>query len=98
MQQKSAASRQYAKALDYKRTFESKSGQRVLQDLMDVHHMLRLSFDEKNPQVTAFREGERNVVIRILSILKTDIEKLKVHIEEIERNAREYTDNTHVII
>jgi len=92
------AQRQYARALDYKRTFQSASGRRVLQDLMDVHHMLRSSFDEKNSHLTAFKEGEKNVVIRILSILKMDIEALKDHIEEIERNVRgDESNSTHFI-
>lgn len=93
-----AARKQYAKVIDYKRTFQSQSGRRVLQDLMDVHHMLRVSFDEENTHTTSFKEGERNVILRILQILKIDVEKLRDHIEEIEKNARGHESNTNYTI
>ena len=80
------AKKTYARVLDYKRTFTSKSGKNVLHDLMDAHQMLRPSFDP-DPYRTAFREGERSVLLRILTIMKTEPAQLLAHIEEIQKNA-----------
>ncbi len=69
----------------YKNVFESHEGQLVLKDLMKAHHMLAPSF--KGDAVKAvFSEGERNVVLRILTILKTDVGQL---LERINANARD---------
>lgn len=80
--------KQVSRIRDYKQAFGTQAGIRVLQDLMQSHWMLRTSFVRNDPQLSAFQEGERNVVIRILSILKINPEQLQQHIEEIENNVR----------
>lgn len=82
------AKKTYARVLDYKRTFATKAGRNVLHDLMDTHHMLRPSF-VLDPHQAAFREGERSVLLRILTIMKTEPAQLLAHIEEIQKNAND---------
>jgi hypothetical protein len=77
-----------AKLQDYKRTFGSEHGKRVLYDLMNEHYFLRSSYDS-NPQEMAFREGQKNVVLRIMTALKLDQEQLKQKIEGADEYARE---------
>ncbi len=77
----SQATRQIAKISDYKLVFNSPHGQRVLMDMMKNHRMLSSSFDS-DPLKMALYEGERNVVLRILSMLKIDIQELHKRIEE----------------
>jgi hypothetical protein len=60
----------------YQQTFSSEPGKKVLLDLMDVHHMSRPTFVGGGSDLTSYREGERSVVLRILSILGTTPEKL----------------------
>lgn len=65
-----------AKVQDYQSTFSSPHGKRVLHDLMVAHHMMdpMMPADAFN---LALKEGERNVVLRILSVLKTSPEDLQ---------------------
>jgi hypothetical protein len=87
-----------ARAIDYKRTFQSQSGQRVLHDLMDKHWILRSTSDDIKPELASYRERERKVVLGILEILNVDVEGLKKKIEESEKNAREQRDYHHTIV
>jgi hypothetical protein len=87
--EKKAEQRAYARLIDYKRTFATVSGQRVLQDLMDTHGMLRSSFSPGDASQVAFKEGERNVILRIMAMLKMDPKKFLKHLEEIENDNRE---------
>ena len=66
---------------DYKATFESHSGKNVLKDLMKAGHILSSCFDPNDLEM-ARMEGERNVVLRILSLLDTDIEKAEKYFQE----------------
>jgi hypothetical protein len=52
----------------YKITFSSKEGEKVLADLTSAYYH-RGSFKE-NPYETAYREGQRSVLIRIINLLK----------------------------
>jgi len=60
--------------IDYRATFRSEDGERVLKDLMANHHVFTGTFD-KDPMVMAFREGERSVIMAILDKLRVDPEK-----------------------
>ena len=84
MNNRRAAQKIYAKSIDYKRTFGTDSGKRVLQDLMNRGHMLEPSYTVNDAHETAFREGERNLVLSILSELKYDLSRLKAHIDSME--------------
>jgi hypothetical protein len=56
--------------IDYLVTFNSKEGERVLADLTSAYYH-RSSFS-KDPYETAFKEGQRAVIVRILNLLKED--------------------------
>lgn len=75
-----------AKLQDYKATFESAHGRRVLYDLMKACHMLDSSHVNKDPNETVFNEGERNVVLRILHFVKYDEKKLETLMTEGVQN------------
>ena len=53
---------------DYKTTFSTKEGEKVLADLESAYYH-RSSFT-KDPYETAFNEGSRAVVVRILNLIK----------------------------
>lgn len=53
---------------DYKTTFNTKEGERVLADLISAYYH-RSSF-AKDPYETAFNEGNRAVIVRILNLIK----------------------------
>ena len=55
---------------DYYNLFvQSDTGRRVLEDLKMAHHFKSSTFSV-DPYQTALREGERNVILRILTILE----------------------------
>lgn len=68
---------------DYKAVFGTEKGRGVLADLMRNHYVLTSTYDT-DPTLVALREGERNVVLRIMTMLKIDVEELQKRIEEIE--------------
>ena len=57
------------KRADYVSVFSKKEGAKVLADLMATFHMGRSSHASGDPYETAFREGERHVVLHILNML-----------------------------
>ena len=61
---------------DYKKTFESEEGKKVLKDLESVC-MFKMSTFNKDPYVTAFSEGLRAVYLHITTIKDMDIEALE---------------------
>lgn len=81
--QKKLATKALAKVVDYKRTFNTQHGARVLYDLMDQHYMMK-PMDVGNPQVHAFQEGQRAVVLRLLTLLKIDPMQLQERIKEAD--------------
>jgi hypothetical protein len=68
---------------DYKALFEDERGTRVLYDLMKKCHFMHTSFDG-DVHSCVFREGERNVVNYIMTMLKQDPVKLKETIDKLE--------------
>jgi len=69
---------------DYHTLFNTALGKRVLNDMMSTHYVMNSTFHE-NPGITALREGERNVVLRILTILKLDLNQIRERIEHDEK-------------
>lgn len=69
----------------YQAVFRSPNGEIVLKDLMKIHHVLSNTFNGDANQ-TIFKEGERNVVLRILSLLNMDAANLLERIEQYEKN------------
>jgi hypothetical protein len=74
-----------SRVLDYQRTFSTESGKRVLHDLMVECHVLGSSFS-KDPSLMAFKEGEKNVMLRIMKLLNININEIEEHIKEIEND------------
>lgn len=68
----------------YKRLFASEDGQKVLHDLVRSTPILKLSYTSDSHE-TAFNEGARSVVLRILrtiNITETEMEDLGRKVEE----------------
>jgi hypothetical protein len=55
--------------IDYKATFGSEHGKRVLWDILANCHVYRSSFVPGKTDTTIFREGERNAGLRIMSMM-----------------------------
>ena len=68
----------------YKRLFNSEDGSRVLQDLMVSHYMTGNTMSA-DPYVTAFNEGQRNVVLRLLKLVKEDVGAIEKRISDVEK-------------
>lgn len=71
-----------ARTMDYKRAFSSEQGKRVLYDLIASHHLMRPTYVRGDAIEMAYNEGQRNVVLRILSILETTEEAMTNLIRE----------------
>ncbi len=61
----------YAIAKAYIDLFRTDNGKIVLEDLINTFHILHSTMTNDANQ-TAFREGERSVVLRILKTINTD--------------------------
>ena len=61
---------------DYKKTFETEEGKRVLKDLEKVC-MYRFTTFDKDSLTMAFQEGLRAVYLHITTIMDMDIEELE---------------------
>lgn len=66
--------------LSYRRVFGSEEGKVVLNDLIKSFHILGPTFS-KDPYEMAFREGGRNVVLKILHTLNVDPNKIQEMID-----------------
>ena len=53
---------------DYQITFSSKEGERVLADITSAYYH-RSSF-KNDPYETAYREGQRSVIIRVINLIE----------------------------
>lgn len=69
-------------------TFSSPHGKKVLLNLFHVHGMLTSTFSS-DPMEMARKEGERNVILRILKVMKTDPEEIKNLIRESDDALKE---------
>jgi hypothetical protein len=54
---------------DYARTFGSDHGKRVLHEILRFSHLLHPTYVRGDSYETAFREGERNIGLRVLTLL-----------------------------
>lgn len=71
---------------DYHSVFSSIEGKRVLQDMMKTHYILQTTHVPNDPIATSHNEGERNCVLRILSILKISPAKMQRMMEQADEN------------
>lgn len=80
----------------YLSVFATADGKKVLQDLMEYCKINKSCFDS-DPYEMARMEGERNVALRILSILNTDEQRLtEMFSENTERNAQYFEEDEDV--
>ena len=86
-----AVDKQVDLAIDYKAVFSTEEGERVLFDLMNNNFMLAPTFTSCVHEM-ALREGSRNAILRILSILKVKPEELRKHITRGMEREHEYID------
>lgn len=84
-QSKKVAKKAVTKVQAYQSVFSGKEGQEVLEDLIKTHYVLGTTFDGDATKII-FREGERNVVLRILSLLKMDAKVIQERIRLHENN------------
>ncbi len=77
-----AGQKRLSRIHDYKRLFSSEQGQRVLSDLLQNHFVMRHTYTKGDPMGTVFKEGQRNVVLRIISILGIDESQMLTLIQE----------------
>lgn len=56
----------------YQKLFETPDGEKVLRDLCKLGFIDRTTFAPDNQYETAFREGQRAMVLRIVQIINTD--------------------------
>lgn len=77
--------RALAKVQDYQQVFSTEQGKRVLYDMFNSHFMIGPLPRDTNDLLRA--EGERNVVLRILSKLKVSTEKVHKLIGESDKHA-----------
>lgn len=68
-------------AIAYKNVFSSVQGKEVLDDLIKSCYLLSPTFS-KDPYETAFKEGQRNVVLKILQLLEVDLNKVEEMIKQ----------------
>ena len=74
---------QYIK--DLKGTFESERGQRVLENWLQ-NYILSTRIDFDNTSKSAFMEGERNFVLKLLRDLEVNPTELQKKIDNIKHN------------
>ena len=79
-----AKKRQSGRIIDYQFIFNTDQGERVLRDLMHTHHVTAPTFVRGDVNEMIFREGERNVVLRILGILGIKAEDIRQMMKEEE--------------
>lgn len=69
------ASREKQRRINYGLTFSTKEGFDVLMDIMAGCHANSISYIQGDTHETAFREGERNVFLYILSNLSGEMKQ-----------------------
>lgn len=72
----------------YRTTFESDSGKAVLKDLMKFAMFFDSTYVPKDPESTAYNEGMRRIVLRIIAIM----ERQPLDNEQVLKQLVRYTD------
>lgn len=81
------AQRQLRLVESYAHTFKGIHGTEVLFDLMSTHWVLKsTAIGAKDQHDILIREGERNVILRIMTLLKIDPRQLLERIEAHEKS------------
>lgn len=75
----------------YKTVFKSPEGEAVLESLKKFCKYESSSFDYRDSHLTAFNEGKRHVILKILETLNTDLKKkYKSDLDQINQLDMEY--------
>lgn len=84
--------KRFNKIVSYRQAFSTPQGREVLLDLMQAHSVFDSTFDINTNEMCR-KEGERNAVLRIMTILKISPSEMQALAEEIEKNARDNTSH-----
>ncbi len=74
---------------DYKELFGTDIGQKVLMDLMKNHGVLQSLHCPGDPYSTAFNDGARSVVLRIMKRSKIDTKKMMELLDKMNQEQEE---------
>jgi len=69
---------------DYRETFNTASGKRVMEDL-ELRFFYRTSIVSNIEHIMTYRSGLRDAVCHIKSMVETDIKRLRELMEEMEK-------------
>ena len=67
----------------FKEVFKGEAGKQLIAILAKNFHVYK-TIHTPDPYVSAFQEGQRSVIIRIMEILKTDLNAVKQRIDQHE--------------
>jgi hypothetical protein len=74
---------------NYKQAFTTVQGKAVLLDLLNEHYMLKTVYQGQEDSIgIAFRDGQRQVLLRILSIMQLDIGEIYMLLKEGDDSVR----------
>lgn len=77
------------RAQDYRAAFTTAAGARVLRDMMRAFHMARPTHVDGDPYASAFKEGQRSVILLILNKLEVANDPDRF-LQEIENGRSDY--------
>lgn len=63
--------------LDFKEVFAGDNGKRVLERLSKLCNENKPTYVDQNPTGTAYREGQRSVILHIRAMLNKDVKESK---------------------
>lgn len=75
MTDKTAEQKKFDLFVKYQKVFDCPEGQEVLKDLLKTFHYFHSTLSD-SPYETHYKEGQRSVVLRIISTLKVDPEQM----------------------
>lgn len=74
--------------MDYRKVFQTPEGERVFRDLMKQFHGMAVTYFRGDTHETAFREGQRNVLLHIANELNYDYEALEQRLQQMQKESR----------
>lgn len=72
--------------MDYRKVFKSPEGERVMKDLWRQFHGMAVTYFRGDSHETAFREGQRNVILFLMNELNFDYEAYE---QRLQANLKE---------
>jgi hypothetical protein len=76
----------------YKECFSTEEGQEVLTKLIQDHFVFKTT-PTPDPYLSAWQEGQRSVVLKILEMVDTDLRVLRTRYDQQELAKRNRQDN-----